>query len=339
VLTASIQHMVGRAADAGVSSTAELPMSDCGAHPPESAIVRVQFRHRSSVNMSLHRFAGFNGVTLAADVTGRSGQPPVILMHGGGQTRRSWGTAAHALAQRGYRVIALDLRGHGDTDWAPDCDYSLDAFVNDLKAVLDEVGVPAALVGASLGGLVGLLAVGENDAPLASSLVLVDVVPQIDIEGASRIKGFMTGYPDGFASVEEAADAVAAYLPHRPRPKDVSGLRKNLRVGRAGRLYWHWDPNFMADQNIDPLAIRERMSAAALRVRIPTLLVRGEHSEIVSSEGVDEFKALIPHAEYVDVKGARHMVAGDENTVFNQSVVEFLERTVARGAERHTSKE
>ncbi|MET0656684.1 MAG: alpha/beta hydrolase [Steroidobacteraceae bacterium] len=280
--------------------------------------------------MHQQQFDGFGGVSLAADVAGNVGQPPVVLMHGGGQTRHSWGRAADALAKRGYHVISLDLRGHGDSDWAPDLDYSLDAFAADLRLVLQTLAAPAAIVGASLGGVTGLIAVGESDAPSASALVLVDVVPKIDAEGASRIKGFMTAYPEGFASVEEAADAVASYLPHRPRPKDVSGLRKNLRVGPGQRLYWHWDPNFVGRRHTSMKDMRARMDAAARRVRIPTLLVRGEQSEIVSTDGADAFRSLMPDAEYVDVKGARHMVAGDENTAFNQAILDFLERKVAR---------
>lgn len=280
--------------------------------------------------MQQQRFSGFNGVTLTADVAGDSGAPPLILMHGGGQTRHSWGSASAALARRGYYVISLDLRGHGDSDWAPDCDYSLDAFAADLKGVIGTLPRLPAVVGASLGGLTGLLAIGESTAPIAAALVLVDIVPKLDMEGATRIQGFMTSHPNGFANVEEAAAAVAEYLPHRPRPKDVSGLRKNLRVGRGERLYWHWDPSFMGRNLIDPAKTLTRIEHSAQRITIPTLLIRGEHSEIVNDEGVEAFRRMLPHAEYVDVKGARHMVAGDENTAFNGALIEFLERTVER---------
>ncbi len=281
--------------------------------------------------MKQHRFEGFNGVTLAADVGGSVDQPAVILMHGGGQTRRSWGSAAEALIARAYRVVSLDLRGHGESDWAPDCDYSLDAFVQDLKAVLRTLDKPPVIVGASLGGVSGLLAVGESESQIASALVLVDIVPKIDLEGVARISGFMSANPGGFATLEAAADAVAAYLPHRPRPKDVSGLRKNLRFGPDQRLYWHWDPKFMSGSlHSAQEEMRARMDAAARLVRSPTLLVRGEHSEIVTREGVESFLALIPGAEFVDVEGARHMVAGDENSAFNSAVLNFLDRQASR---------
>lgn len=153
--------------------------------------------------------------------------------------------------------------------------------------------------------------------PIASSLTLVDIVPQVDMEGAARIKGFMRSHREGFADVEEAASAVAEYLPHRPRPKDVSGLRRNLRAGAGGRLYWHRDPNLIDSDSHNVGNSLQRIEAAAHRIRVPTLLIRGEHSEVVNAEGVEAFRQLLPHAEYVDVKGARHMVAGDENSAFN----------------------
>ena len=283
------------------------------------------------VHMQQQRFDGYSGVSLAADVGGSVELPAVVLMHGGGQTRLSWGATAQTLLTRGYRVLSLDLRGHGDSDWAPDCDYTLDAFVGDLRAVLRTLPRPPTIVGASLGGVTALLAIGETASQLASSLVLVDIVPRIDLEGAARITGFMTANPQGFATVEEAAEAVAAYLPHRPRPKDISGLRKNLRVGPDQRLHWHWDPRFISGHRRDDIhETRSRMEAAAHHVRIPTLLVRGEHSEIVTSGGAESLLEQIPGAEFVDVAGARHMLAGDENDAFSVAVLDFLERHVPR---------
>lgn len=270
------------------------------------------------------QFAGADGVRLAADVAGPSGGAPVVLLHGGGQTRASWKGAVTALASRGYRAVSLDLRGHGDSDWSNDGDYQLDRFVDDLAMVLPVLGAPAVLVGASLGGLAALLAVGERRLP-AAALVLVDVTPRIEPTGVGKIRAFMTANPDGFASVDEAADAVAAYLPHRPRPADASGLRKNLRLGGDGRWRWHWDPRFMSEVR-SVASGGERLEAAARRLGVPTLLIRGGRSEIVSAAGAQAFLDLAPHAEFVDVSGADHMVAGDANDVFNAAVIDFIER-------------
>ncbi|MBK4998749.1 alpha/beta hydrolase [Pseudomonas sp. S31] len=269
--------------------------------------------------------AGSRGVNLAADIGGGAGQASVILLHGGGQTRHSWGKAASDLAGAGYHVISLDLRGHGDSDWAPDADYTLEAFVGDLRAVIDTLDQPPVIIGASLGGATALVAVGEAEASLARALVLVDVVPRMSSGGVEQIRAFMQGNLGGFATVQEAADAVARYLPNRPRPSSSDGLLKNLREGPDGRLYWHWDPAFqVGDRRIDASLMTARMEAAARRVRVPTLLVRGKQSDVVSHEGASQLLALMPHAASVDVEGAGHMVAGDRNDIFNSAILAFL---------------
>ncbi len=181
------------------------------------------------------------------------------------------------------------------------------------------------MVGASLGGLAALLTAGEAAPELVSSLVLVDIAPRMDPVGVERIVGFMTGNPDGFASLEEAADAIAGYLPNRPRPTDLRGLQKNLRFGQDGRWRWHWDPAFMTGKQ-RPGATRdpERFERAARALRIPVLLIRGRMSDIVSEAGAQAFLDVVPHARFVDVSDAGHMVAGDRNDVFTDAVVEFL---------------
>ena len=262
------------------------------------------------------------GVTLAADVQGPPDGQPLILLHGGGQTRASWGGAGRALARVGFRVVNLDLRGHGESDWAPGGAYGLDLFAADTVAVARTLARPPILVGASLGGISSLLVAGERMTNVAA-LVLVDVAPRLEPQGASKITDFMTANPGGFASVEEAADAVTAYIPHRPRPKDVSGLARNLRLGADGRYRWHWDPAFLQDRRMDPSQMSRRLEDAARNLTMPALLIRGGRSEVVSEAGAQEFLALAPHASFVDVAGADHMVAGDANDAFNQAVIDF----------------
>jgi pimeloyl-ACP methyl ester carboxylesterase len=257
-----------------------------------------------------------------------------VLLHGGGQTRHSWGTTLHALAARGWRAYSLDLRGHGDSEWATDGDYTLDAFAGDVLAVVGALDRPPALVGASLGGLASLAAIGDQPArPVATALVLVDVAPRVEERGRDRIGAFMAEHvDDGFASLDEVADAVHRYNPHRPRPTDLSGLRKNLRQRGDGRWYWHWDPKFLfgrlggQDETRASLVDPERLGQAAASLTIPTLLVRGRVSDLLSEEGARELLQLVPHAEMVDVAGAGHMVAGDRNDLFNNAVVGFLEK-------------
>jgi len=269
---------------------------------------------------------------LAGDAYGDPSARPVLLLHGGGQTRHAWGGTAAALAAQGRHAVSIDLRGHGDSGWDPGADYSVDAFARDLSAVARQLESKPAVVGASLGGLAALIAQGEHVEPPASAVVLVDIAPRVDPAGVERIIGFMTGYPDGFATLEEAADAVAGYVPHRPRPRDLNGLRKNLRLGADGRYRWHWDPRFMHGGR-RPTATQDpaRLEAAARGIRVPTLLVRGRLSDVVSEDGARAFLDLVPHARYVDVSGAGHMVAGDRNDPFTAAVVEFLAEADGHG--------
>lgn len=279
------------------------------------------------------RYPVTGGITLAADVGGDPSAPTVILLHGGGQTRHSWGGAMRELLRQGYQVINLDARGHGESDWSADGVYRLDLLAEDLCAVIDGLPEPPALVGASMGGATALYAVGNGTKPIASALVLVDVVPRPAAAGADKIAAFMRARPDGFATLEEAADAVAAYYPQRPRPKDPSGLMRNLRRRDDGRLYWHWDPAFVARfGRLEPPQFAERLLDAATRVRIPSLLVRGLQSDIVSEAGVEEFRSALPTLEVYDVAEAGHMVAGDRNDSFNAGVISFLSRHLAAKA-------
>jgi peroxiredoxin len=190
-------------------------------------------------------------------------------------------------------------------------------------------------VGASLGGLSSLVAVAESpvQTDTARALVLVDVAHRVEIGGRERIGEFMRGHlEEGFASLEEAADAIAAYNPHRPRPTDLSGLAKNLRQRPDGRWAWHWDPRFVdgkfgsADETRASVIDPGRLEHAVDVLTVPVLLVRGRSSDLLSEEGAQDFLARVPHAEFADVAGAGHMVAGDRNEVFNQAILGFLDR-------------
>jgi non-heme chloroperoxidase len=151
--------------------------------------------------------------------------------------------------------------------------------------------------------------------------VLVDVATRLESRGTNRIKSFMLAHPEGFASLEEAGEAVRSYLPSRHRPGDPPSLRKNLRLHPDGRYRWHWDPKFMTGV----IPERARLEAAASNLDVPTLLVRGMSSDVLSMEGVREFMERVPHAVFENVQNAEHMVAGDRNDVFNQVVARFLQ--------------
>jgi pimeloyl-ACP methyl ester carboxylesterase len=268
-----------------------------------------------------------HGLNLVMDVAGAPENPPVVFLHGGGQTRASWGEAVRRVAEAGFYAMSVDARGHGESEWSPDSVYGVDLFAADLKAIIATLRERPLLVGASLGGMTSLITIGEAKEPIARGLVLVDITPRAEKAGTDRIRAFMHGRPEGFASIDEVVEAVATYLPHRKRPPDPSGLMKNLRLGADGRYRWHWDPKMFAHRDADNLEqTYERIRNAAAQIKIPALLVRGALSRVVSDESVREFKELVPHAEYVTIEGADHMVAGDANDAFNNAVIDFLIR-------------
>ncbi|MEN6331781.1 MAG: alpha/beta hydrolase [Smithella sp.] len=275
------------------------------------------------------RFRVGNSMELAADIYGDWSGQPVLLLHGGGQTRYSWGATMTTLGKAGFLVINLDLRGHGHSAWAPDGDYSIDAYANDIRSVINLIGRPATLVGASLGGLTSLIAIGEEPRAACAALILVDIAPRIELDGRDRIIEFMCSRPDGFTSLEEAADTIAKFLPYRPRPTDTSGLAKNLRLSPDGRYHWHWDPAFMEGRIGDESYNPERFERAARAIDAPMMLVRGRMSEIVSEEGAKAFRQIVPGAEYIDVQEAAHMIAGDRNDVFTEAILSFLHRKLS----------
>ncbi len=278
------------------------------------------------------RTDGHGGVRIAADRLGSPDARPVVFLHGGGQTRRSWGRAAGAVAERGWQAVTVDLRGHGESDWAGDGDYRVSSFAADVREILHRLPPRPVLVGASLGGITSMLLAGELSRGIASAVVLVDIVPDMNPSGAERIHAFMAEkVVDGFGSLDEVADMIAAFNPHRPRPDDLDGLRNNLRR-RGNRWYWHWDPQFIDGTATHPpmeVTDLERLHAAVgaiLADGVPMLLVRGQVSDLVSRERANAFLARFPQIEFADVAGAGHMVAGDRNDLFADAVLGFLAR-------------
>ncbi len=282
-------------------------------------------------------FTGAAGNTLVADVYGESGQP-VLLLHGGGQTRHAWRRTAEHLARAGAVAYALDQRGHGDSAWIADGSYGFADFAADAAAVAatltQRAGLRPIAIGASLGGMASLLADGKSEregrGALFSTIVLVDITPRVDQTGVAKIQGFMRERAEeGFATIAEAADAVAAYLSHRTRPRSHEGLKKNLRLHPDGRWRWHWDPRVLTGERSfaqDHRVLEAALIEAAKAITIPALLVRGGASELVHEAHVREFLELVPHASFIDVAEARHMVAGDSNDRFSDAVLDFVGR-------------
>lgn len=258
----------------------------------------------------------------------------VLFAHGFGQTRGAWNRSAAALASQGYTGRSYDARGHGESGRNPaDTPYAVEQLADDMIIVAGEHARPPVLVGASMGGLFGLIA--ESRWPgLFRALVLVDVTPRWEQAGMQRILSFMGAFPEGFDSLEHAGDVIAAYLPHRRSRKSPHELQELLRKDEAGRWRWHWDPRLLEDIVHDSAAHQEALADAARAVRCPVLLISGGRSDLVSRQTVDEFEALVPHATHVHLPHATHMLAGDDNDTFTTTVLRYLTALPAVGAEQ-----
>jgi pimeloyl-ACP methyl ester carboxylesterase len=274
-----------------------------------------------------NRFA-FNttdGLSLAVDVRHASGSPTLLFAHGFGQTRGAWNVAAATMAVHGCRCVTFDSRGHGESGRVSGGAYHMQQFVDDLLALARMQPEPPILVGASMGGLLGLVVAGEIRPSPFRALVLVDITPRWETAGVERILAFMQAHPDGFASYAEAAERIATYLPQRRERKSEQQLRPLLRESEDGRLRWHWDPALLAGDLVsESERYQPRLIAAAAKVDVPVLLLSGERSDVVSHRTVEEFRALVPHAQHAEVPGATHMLAGDANDAFTAAIAGFI---------------
>ncbi|RAP58638.1 alpha/beta hydrolase [Oleiagrimonas sp. MCCC 1A03011] len=275
---------------------------------------------------------GAGGIRLAAEVRNPEGAPCVLFAHGFGQTRHAWSATADAMAVTGCRCVSFDARGHGGSG-RPDDGYHMQQFFDDLRAVAEAQPHKPILVGASMGGLLGLAVTGESDVPPFSALVLVDITPRWETSGVARILDFMRAWPDGFGDYDEAAQAIAAYLPHRRGRKSAEQLQPLLRRGEDGRLRWHWDPRMLQPIAEEGERHQPRLIEATRRVKLPVLLLSGARSDVVSQRTIDEFLELVPHARHIELPRATHMVAGDANDAFTRAIVDFI----GVGAEREHS--
>jgi pimeloyl-ACP methyl ester carboxylesterase len=279
------------------------------------------------------------GVRLAADIFGDPTAPTVLMLHGGGQTRHAWHATATDLADAGWRAVTVDLRGHGESSHPRPPAYTLEDFAADVRGLISSIATDPIVIGASLGGIAGLLAVTESQRALAAGLILVDVAHRFQPRGGGRIVSFMEGQPDGFASLADAAEAVAAYLPHRARTRDLGGLRRNLRRNGAGGWIWHWDPEMLRQTRPliqDQAQLSDRLTTAATRLRRPCLLVRGADSDVLTTDIAHEFIGLAANATLAEVPDAGHMAAGDNNDAFTAAISTWLQEFSA-GVSRETS--
>lgn len=274
-----------------------------------------------------------DGVRLSLRYYGDDRAPCILMAHGFGQTQYAWEETGRRLAAAGWQAVSYDARGHGESDRAPRNDYDFEQFVEDFRRVCDSLPNVPVVIGASMGGLIALLAHSEKPKVELRSLVLVDIAPRWDERGVTAMLAFMRQHPEGFASLEEASEAVRAFLPHRRRSGRSTNLDRNLRQAANGRWYWHWDPAMLALAEKSS-NLQTRLQSASRRLKLPALLVSGGMSELIGAEHAEEFLKLAPHAEHVEVADASHMVAGDANDHFLAAISPFLKRQAAQGGSK-----
>lgn len=272
-------------------------------------------------------FTGAGGLPLVGDRY-HGPRQSVLLAHGFGQTRQSWSSTQQRLAAAGYRSLSWDTRGHGASGRnAGDEKYQLEQFVQDTAAAAHQLPVAPILVGASMGGLTGLLAQARQR--VFSALVLVDVTPHWEAVGMQRITDFMTAFEDGFDSYEHAATAIANYLPHRRQRKSAAQLQHLLRADARGRLHWHWDRRLLDEFVLGSDHLQEEIAVAARQIDVPVLLISGGKSDLVSGRTIAHFLELVPHARHQQLPEATHMVAGDDNDAFSDTLLSYLDTHLA----------
>ena len=262
---------------------------------------------------------------LATECHGRPGDPYLLLVHGFGQTRHAWAGCATALALEGFQAISFDLRGHGDSARAPDGQYELQQFLDDVLRMARSLEQPPVLVGASMGGLLGLALAGEVAPSPFRALVLVDITPRWESAGVERMLAFM----------QRAPGRIRGLQPKRPQPSRPIcriGARQAERELRTAVAPWRgWPAALALGPGIAGQRSRTKASAPASpagggapRSTFPCCCCRADARDVVSRDTVDEFLRLVPHARHVQMPHATHMLAGDSNDAFIVAIVDFI---------------
>jgi esterase len=248
---------------------------------------------------------------------------PLVLLHGITGHARTWDYLATAL-QPTFRVIALDQRGHGDSQWSPNVDYSVGAMAGDVDRLADHLGLARfALLGLSMGGRVAI-AFGGIHPERVERLVIVDIGPDIAPEGMERVRGMVGGAPERFATEDEALGYVRRANPRYNEAELHRRVAHGLTRLADGGLAWKYDK-----------AIREAMRLGIRReamnlweplacITCPSLLVRGAESDILSPEIAERMLANLPDGRLVEIAGAGHSVPGDHPEAFAAAVRSFL---------------
>ena len=271
------------------------------------------------------RFHGHGGVTLAADEAGPSDGPSVIFLHGGGQTRHSWGTALDAASARGLHAITVDLRGHGDSDWAPDGDYSSQSFVADLERFCEAIGFDKfTLIGHSMGGRNSMAFAGSNAQKL-EKLVIVDIGPDLDPKGSGRITQELIDVPEEFDSFEDLYTHQSKQNKFCSEPvlrRRLTYASKKLPDGKYG---WRYDLEIREQRRNNAGPKQPDLWANLPGIECPVLIVRGSETDTLALETAEKMLEALPNGRLIHVDKAAHMVFEDNPADFIEALHGFLD--------------
>jgi pimeloyl-ACP methyl ester carboxylesterase len=268
-----------------------------------------------------------NRIRLSVLDWGPVAAPAIVWLHGGSLTAHTWDLVCAALGPR-YRCLAVDLRGHGDSEWPADSDYRLATLAEDIRAFITaECQAPPVLIGMSLGGLSALALAGSGRIDLAG-LVIVDVGPDMRFEGAHNIVAF-TSTDQVLPGVEDFVAKAMKFNPLRKPELLHRSLLHNLRPLPDGQWTWKWDPRRMREVDLDDMA-REHAELWKVvpRIACPALVVRGGHSKVFLAEDAVKLTAALPHAQSVLIDDAGHTVQGDNPKAFLATLKPFLEEVL-----------
>lgn len=251
--------------------------------------------------------------------------PPVLLLHGGSLNAHSWDVVCAALAPT-HRCLAVDLRGHGDSQWPADGDYRLATVAVDVAEVWRQLGHASGapvVIGLSFGGLVGLHAIVHGLVE-AVQLVLVDITPDLNIERSEYIRTFAESLE--LPTVDDFVERARAFNSRRPVELLRHSLRHNLHRTSGGGWTWKYDPARMAHADFDVMEGEHGALWQVLdRVVCPVLVVHGERSRIVGRDEAERFAVAFPNSRIIHVKDAGHTVHSDNPAAFVAALREFLQ--------------
>ena len=250
--------------------------------------------------------------------------PAMLLLHGFAQTCHSWDFVALSFCDR-FHVMALDQRGHGDSDWSPDGDYSPEAHQRDLHAIVEALGLnDFVLMGLSMGGR-NSFTYAANSGDKVRALVIVDAAPENLQGGGENIRRFVQ-QEDELDSVDDFVERVQRFNPRRPVEQIRGSILHNLKQLPSGRWSWKYDKRLRAPgrrMGADPEAA-VRLWGYVESLQCPTLVVRGGASDVVALETADAMRGRIPNGKLATVENAGHLVMGDNPAGFQRAVAEFL---------------